>query len=458
MNFKKVFALAVAASLSISAFAQNAVKVSGRLEISKRPVKLFKIKEGKLAEIASSIPDNGKFGFLFFPEQEGFYVIGTGTDVNPADNYTFYFKSGDQLDLTLINKGYALNGTLNSKENMVLKQWHDLTDPLYQKAINFPGSMSTFVDYFPQQEEIVAKSKTFLITNKSGNAKFDREMKNLMEMDLINYATNFLNTPRTAHPSVEEYSDFYGTIKSKEIARTTGMVYNYPWGQRVLTSLIMVNMRQDRQSFGAGDSGLTNMLAYVPNDTLKGNIVLDNLGRYKSAEAYTATASKFDKYIITTSQKEKASALLSPLLTYKAGTEALQFTYPDKEGKQVSFASMKGKVVLVDVWATWCGPCRQELPFLKQLEKDLEGQPIQFVSISVDAEKDKDKWLKMIKDDQLGGTQLFAGVNNEFSKYYKINGIPRFLVFDKNGKIVDVDSARPSNAKLKELLVKEAAK
>jgi hypothetical protein len=80
------------------------------------------------------------------------------------------------------------------------------------------------------------------------------------------------------------------------------------------------------------------------------------------------------------------------------------------------------------------------------------------VSLSTDAEKDREKWRQMIVDEGLGGIQLFAGQGNEFSKYYKINAIPRFLVFDKQGKIVTVDSPRPSDPALKELLLKELSK
>ncbi|MNE99606.1 hypothetical protein D3C80_1983100 [compost metagenome] len=60
----------------------------------------------------------------------------------------------------------------------------------------------------------------------------------------------------------------------------------------------------------------------------------------------------------------------------------------------------------------------------------------------------------MINDQNLGGIQLFAGSGNDFSKYYKVNTIPRFLVFDKQGKIVDVDAPRPSDPALKKLLEK----
>ncbi|MCJ0741105.1 TlpA family protein disulfide reductase [Pedobacter montanisoli] len=452
-------ALLLAATATFS-LAQQPVQIKGQLDKKyPSPVKLYKVSNGRTIEMSTSTlsPDK-KFGFLFYPEYEGLYVIGTGNEFGPGDNHAFYFKPGDQLDVTINDSTAVLNGKLNSKENTILAQWRALTLPLYQKAVNFSRVQSTFVDYFPQQEEIVAKTKTFLNGKASGNPKFDKEIKNIMQMDLVSYATNFLNTPRSAHPSVEEYSPFYSTLKTQDISKTTSKVYNYPWGQRVLSALISVNMRQDNKPYKPGAEGLLTTLSYVPNDTLKGDLVLDNLGRYKNYDDYKGITSQFGKYIITKAQKEKDNALISPLLTYKPGTDGLQFTYPDKTGKQVSFASLKGKVVLVDVWATWCGPCRAEFPFLKQLEKDMEGHPVQIISISTDADKDKEKWLQMIKDEGLGGMQLFAGVSNEFSKYYKVNTIPRFLVFDKNGKIVSVDSPRPSDPKLKQLLLAEAAK
>jgi thiol-disulfide isomerase/thioredoxin len=113
---------------------------------------------------------------------------------------------------------------------------------------------------------------------------------------------------------------------------------------------------------------------------------------------------------------------------------------------------LKGKVVLVDVWATWCGPCRAEIPHLKKLEEELKDKNIEFVSISVDEEKDRSKWKNMIEKEQLGGTQLFASGWSEIAKYYNITGIPRFMVFDQQGKIVSVNSPRPSQPELKQLL------
>ena len=107
----------------------------------------------------------------------------------------------------------------------------------------------------------------------------------------------------------------------------------------------------------------------------------------------------------------------------------------------------------VDVWATWCGPCKAEIPFLKKVEKQYHGKNILFLSLSIDKAKDHDKWKAMIKDKELGGIQLFADNdwNSKFVTDYLIKGIPRFILIDPTGNIVTANAPRPSNKKLIEL-------
>lgn len=456
--------LAIVASLIMMAtisFAQIPVEVTGLLKRKRVvPVKLFKVLEGKTVEIASITPTKtGQFGFLFYPEYEGLFVIGTGNALSGADNYKFYFKGGDKLAITINDTTYTLNGKLNTKENIVLAQWQNLTYNVERKSVNFMKVNSTFIDFFPQLEDVVAKSKTFLNGKATGNIKFDKQIKDIINLDLANYASIYLNSPRSAHPAIEELSDYYTTLKAQNLAKTTAKIYKYPWGLRTLHGVISVNMRQDGRAYKRGVEGVDIFTSYVPNDTLKGDVALDNAANYKTITDYMTLMAAYGKYVITPTQVKRDSEIMSPLLTYKPGTDAYGFSYPDKEGKTVSMASLKGKVVLVDVWATWCLPCRAEIPFLKKLEEDMKDKDVQIISLSTDAVVDKEKWLKMIKDEDLGGMQLFAGgPNNEFSKYYKINSIPRFLVFDKNGKIVTIDSPRPSQPELKALLEKELAK
>ncbi|MGN6510817.1 MAG: TlpA family protein disulfide reductase, partial [Chitinophaga sp.] len=140
------------------------------------------------------------------------------------------------------------------------------------------------------------------------------------------------------------------------------------------------------------------------------------------------------------------------------GGPAVDFTYPDLKGKQTSLSDFKGKVVLVDVWATWCGPCKGEIPHLKKLEKEMHGTDVVFMSVSVDVEKDHQKWKDFVASEELGGVQLFASGWSDIAKFYNIKGIPRFMVFDKKGNIVSTDAPRPSSKELKLLLESEAKK
>ena len=133
---------------------------------------------------------------------------------------------------------------------------------------------------------------------------------------------------------------------------------------------------------------------------------------------------------------------------------ASPFDYLNIKGGNTKLSDFKGKYVYIDVWATWCGPCRAEIPFLKKVEEKYHDKNIAFVSISVDVDKDFEKWKKFVEEKQLGGIQLFADKNwnSDFIKSFSINSIPRFILIDPTGKVVSADAARPSSPKLQEQL------
>lgn len=136
------------------------------------------------------------------------------------------------------------------------------------------------------------------------------------------------------------------------------------------------------------------------------------------------------------------------------GNPSPQFVdYENHKGGTTSLADLKGKYVYIDVWATWCGPCKKEIPSLKLVEKQYHGKNIAFVSTSIDKAADHNKWVDMVKDENLGGIQLFAenDWNSKFVKAYAIEGIPRFILVDPQGNIVSADAPRPSNPKLVEM-------
>lgn len=124
------------------------------------------------------------------------------------------------------------------------------------------------------------------------------------------------------------------------------------------------------------------------------------------------------------------------------GKKSINFKYKDINGKEVSLDDLKGNLVYIDVWATWCGPCREEIPHLQKLEEMFKDMKIKFVSISTD--QNKDAWEKMVREEKLGGIQLHAGTDESFVKAYRINGIPRFILLDQEGRILEANMSRPS--------------
>lgn len=168
--------------------------------------------------------------------------------------------------------------------------------------------------------------------------------------------------------------------------------------------------------------------------------------------------SNFDEVFKTQIKKNMNQDFFGLQVEYKnaqitkgiSGKAAKSFEYENHAGGKTKLEDLRGKYVYIDVWATWCGPCRAEIPFLKKVEEKYHGKKIEFVSISVDVDKDHEKWKKFVTDKQLGGIQLFADKNwmSDFITSFGINSIPRFILLDPDGKVVSADAARPSDANL----------
>jgi thiol-disulfide isomerase/thioredoxin len=430
---------------SIFASAQS-VQITYKVASERVPteIALLSIVDGNTKILATSFPSkDGSAGFIFTPEYEGFYLIGSAESTRPQ--FPLYLKGGENFNVIINDKNIQYLGKL-SPENKILSQWVALSEVVTNKSHYWMGSMSIYKDFFPDLDALVAKVPAFVAGVNTKNARFNTLMKDYVKFSTEYYAVNYIRVPRTAHPEKSDYIDFYQTIVTPNHFPNDNIL-QIPNGKRYMTLYVDYASGSERD--------LELRVLHMGTDLQKAEYLSQSsLSRIKSYDLYLDFVEKFGKYFSTPGQKKLLEETGAKLYETRSGGAAADFTYPDVNGKSVSLSDFKGKVVLVDVWATWCGPCKQQIPHAKKLEEELHGMDVVFLNVSVDEEKDKQKWLDMVRDEQLGGVHVFASGWSKITKDYKITGIPRFMLFDKKGNVITVDAPRPSDPALKTLIMK----
>lgn len=130
--------------------------------------------------------------------------------------------------------------------------------------------------------------------------------------------------------------------------------------------------------------------------------------------------------------------LLAGLKVTALGVQAPPFTLRTPSGQQVSLTDYRGKYVLVDFWASWCGPCRNENPVLLKAYEAFKGRNFEVLGVSLDEERTHEKWVKAIADDHMPWTQVsdLRGFNSTTAQQYGVQAIPQNFLIDPSGIIV----------------------
>ncbi len=398
------------------------------------------------------IADDGSFADTLAIVNNGYYNLYVG-----RERTAVYLEKGKDLSISLdadeFDESITYSGDLSQENNYLAKKYLAT-----EETLDIPKLYSASEnDFMTALNRFKKKEDSLLMASDIKNKAFLATEKKELEYEYISKIERFENYHKyySEAKDFKVSEDFYNPLQNTDFADTTAYRNSSAYQQMIETHYSrLAEASSNENDTDYSLAFLKELDASLPDGYAKDKLMFNYL-QY-SLQANESMEQAYAIYKNSNPNPENLKKITDRYNTVKVltkGSPSPTFNYENNKGGTTSLADLKGKNVYIDVWATWCGPCIREIPHLKEIEEEYSGKDMEFVSISIDVQKDHTKWKKMIEAKELGGTQLFAD-NNWKSKFvtdYAILGIPRFILIDKEGNIVSANAPRPSSDEIRPL-------
>lgn len=419
---------------------------------------LYKVENGDAVSLGFRRPGEMDTCMFSFPmEKEGVYFIRKGGAHLPAYNYVIYLKPGDNKTIDIYTSNRALDFDSckvqnPNNETITLQLWTNLFNEVSKLGMNRAKRDEYIIAY----NQLLKQSAELIGRSTSNDRYFKHLFTSKLDTDLqYARAAAFFHYGERMNgglDSITSRRQFYQPLAKQKFCNA-GLLQSENG-----LALLKYNMGyQLFQKYGTQAQMLATSfvekMKMICNDTVRAVFALDRMQQITNYEQFKTEIQPFKKLFVTAALKQAYQKKEDELTLYAKGAPAYNFSLKDINDQTVSFSDFKGKVVVLDIWAMWCAPCLAEKPYFQKVEEHFKDRnDIVFIGISHDGLDRKDVWKKFIEKKGWKNIELLANYDESIGKYYKVEGIPRLMIFDKEGKIVTVDAPRPSEPEFKSLI------
>lgn len=395
------------------------------------------IKSGDYGSVIYLAPNDS---FFVFADQDRFYetLMYSGSGSGNNNVYSKYLYVTQVLpslrpDPTKkIKLSDVADDDIFSMQDSLLRVYNKIADSLsdiYSPTGEFLAYLKNEI-YYRNAEQVISfpMMKNYML-KRAGRPKYSKKFSDYLATQNVNDGTlsrhpdyiRFLSAVLTYHLVLSTPGDFQMT-KQELYARKYKLIKEKISSPRVQYAMMGAIVSE------AAEYGAAEHVKDIYAEFMKG-----------TADSYLSEALK-DK--------------MKQVMQSGAGAQAPDFSFNDVNGKKVSLSQFKGKLVYIDFWATWCGPCMMEMPHSMELQKKfLKEKDIVFLFVSLD--DDEQKWKNTVRERKYTGVHIKAeGKNATINKTYGLTSIPRYFLIGKDGKIINPDAPRPSRKETEEMIRK----
>ncbi|MBO9611603.1 MAG: redoxin family protein [Dyadobacter sp.] len=381
--------------------------------------------------------------------------LATSFFISPGDELAILpSKPGAKFSIGYEGDGAAFNQILNeaSQFRNGLERWNGN----YAIRLNQDEFLKAKDSLQRGYDQLLARLKLEKQVSEEMVDVFARQTKMSVLFYQFNYAIgrDSSEIPATVSEAIKEMP--IDTIALKTRMFDYALIASFFYQHRINNAIYEENESMDGDSLDA----IFPLLVERKIKSSKYPKMIEDYLRVKSADyqirldGITASTTKlvrlFEKEIASDEFKSTIRKDIARWEKIGPGKPAPEFSGTTPDGKKISLSDLRGKVVYVDIWGTWCGPCVEEFPDSKKVMADFEGNDkVAFLYVSID--RDTLAWKKMATSSKVPeGIHVITGTDspNSIWNLYYVWGVPRYLLIDADGRMVATHAERPSSGKV----------